>query len=763
MAEVGYIFPNDAAKQVIDVGNAIKQTDDNLVKYSENAQKLIDILKQQNISFSQLDEAQKKVTETSKNIDAVGRQLIQSEQKLKQVEDARLKTIIENRMKTQEATKAIRDKVKAEQAEEGSLVRMRQRLAELTKEYDKSGTRTKEATKEINDLSREIGKAEAATNRHQRGVGGYADQLGNLPGPLGKVSSGIASVGKQMWALVANPIGAVIAALVLSVTALFKAFTSTDEGATMFASAMKALGNVVDVIMDRIASFGKLLVDIVTMDFEGMKKNGKEAFGGLADSIRDAAVAGWEYEQQMDRIKDRESASLTRAAKLRKEIEELTVASKDRNLGAKEQIRLAELAMKKSEELNKLEKGFAKERTEETLKDLASKISNDKLTNESKQNQLREWLEIDDQQLESALKKDKAFAEFYNKNEEDFQNLQKLRAEDIDNETQLVTETRRLQTSLFTFKKELYDADKKLRDERIAEEKKAADEIEKEQKKIADEYRKSNEQILEIESKRRAKQKAEEEENNEELFALEEDKLKRISELRDEQIKIDKEQEETEFQRRVEIYTALTDTIANGFYDFAQGNKDALKEAAKNVITIALEILKTQTQMAVAGATIQSLAQPDSIATFGVAGLARAAVLVGLIESAFAVVEGLVQGFAEGTDNAPSKFVAGEEGPELMMLRTGELMMVDKPTYFEGNKFKGATIKTNWETEQIISQSKRGNNFTFDTLDLKNELIAVRKAIQRKPVQVVDNSGMTIGKQTNGYREIYLNKLRNGR
>lgn len=130
-----------------------------------------------------LNKAQKETADTTQKLDALGKQLQASEQKLKQTEDERLKTIIQNKIATTEATKAVTDKVKAEGLAETSLVRMRQKLAEMTAEYDKSAVRSKEAADAINKLSKEIGKAEEATNRGQRSVGQY-----------GKVWDGIKSL-----------------------------------------------------------------------------------------------------------------------------------------------------------------------------------------------------------------------------------------------------------------------------------------------------------------------------------------------------------------------------------------------------------------------------------------------------------------------------------------------------------------------------------------------------------------------------------------
>ena len=62
-----------------------------------------------------------------------------------------------------------------------------------------------------------------------------------------------------------------------------------------------------------------------------------------------------------------------------------------------------------------------------------------------KEAQLKQWLDIDDKQLASAMEKDAAFAEFENKNEEAFQALQKMKAEEFDKDAEFEKETRRLQ------------------------------------------------------------------------------------------------------------------------------------------------------------------------------------------------------------------------------------------------------------------------------------------------------------------------------
>jgi len=95
-------------------------------------------------------------------------------------------------------------------------------------------------------------------------------------------------------------------------------------------------------------------------------------------------------------------------------------------------------------------------------------------------------------------------------------------------------------------------------------------------------------------------------------------------------------------QERMAANISIMNTASGAIENFAAGNENALQEGAKAMLGLMLDYLKAQTEMAIAGATIQSLASPESILTFGVAGLAKAALIVGLIEAAFAGVKGLL-------------------------------------------------------------------------------------------------------------------------
>ncbi|MFH0760718.1 MAG: hypothetical protein V2A67_04380 [Bacteroidota bacterium] len=94
-------------------------------------------------------------------------------------------------------------------------------------------------------------------------------------------------------------------------------------------------------------------------------------------------------------------------------------------------------------------------------------------------------------------------------------------------------------------------------------------------------------------------------------------------------------------QQRAQVYQRTIETLSSAIYDFASGSEDGMRQFAKTILGMALDLLSRQVQLAVAGVTVQSLASAESVATYGAAGLAKAALLVGLIEAAFAGVKGL--------------------------------------------------------------------------------------------------------------------------
>jgi len=134
---------------------------------------------------------------------------------------------------------------------------------------------TSDATKNLNSLQ--------SSMQGVVGEGGKIDTLSQkfsaLPGPIGSAANALGGLGKQMWALVANPIGAVIAAIVGTLTLLYKAFTSTNEGADKLDQGLAGLGAAFEVIMNAISKVAEGLI--------GMFENPKQALSDFAKMLKE--------------------------------------------------------------------------------------------------------------------------------------------------------------------------------------------------------------------------------------------------------------------------------------------------------------------------------------------------------------------------------------------------------------------------------------------------------------------------------------------
>ena len=99
----------------------------------------------------------------------------------------------------------------------------------------------------------------------------------------------------------------------------------------------------------------------------------------------------------------------------------------------------------------------------------------------------------------------------------------------------------------------------------------------------------------------------------------------------------------------------------------------------------------------------------------------------------------------KGKHNTPSTgFVAGEAGREAMQLSTGQMLMVDKPTYFEGKQFGNARIWNNPETERMM----KANNGGAPMIDYSSKFDSLERAIKNKPVSNVTLTPIGIRHQT---------------
>ena len=280
---------------------------------------------------------------------------------------------------------------------------MRQRLKELTLEYDKAGKRTKEATKEINDLSKEIMKAEQATNRHGRNVGNYTsawdkfkDTTSLLPGQLGNIASAGENVVTKIASL--GPVGGMVAGTIIAVGAQLTAFfTKTEKGAEMLERKWAGMKAAWSVLVGEIASGGEKIADT-------FEENNKEStlWTGILSAINPrlaalgvrmdlASKAAETYTLKMQELEDAERGMIVPRAEANNQIKAAMLLYADQTKGIDVRMNALKTAI-----------NLENETADAEIKHQQQTVENIKIINEEKKKagQLRDE---DDKKLQEAI------------------------------------------------------------------------------------------------------------------------------------------------------------------------------------------------------------------------------------------------------------------------------------------------------------------------------------------------------------------------
>jgi hypothetical protein len=179
--------------------------------------------------------------------------------------------------------------------------------------------------------------------------------LGQVVPGLDAASQGAAGFGKQLWLLVANPIVAIIAGIVVALTLLYKAFTSTNEGADRLEQVMAGIGAAVDVLRDRVLGVAKAIGEFFSGDFKKALETGRAAVSGIGQEIADEFAAAAQATRTIQDLADsmREisvgRAKLNRDLAQAKEIMNNADASFAERRAALNKVRAAESEQSKKE------------------------------------------------------------------------------------------------------------------------------------------------------------------------------------------------------------------------------------------------------------------------------------------------------------------------------------------------------------------------------------------------------------------------------
>ena len=309
--------------------------------------------------------------------------------------EANKEKLRESQRTYRESTKSVDDLTRANNASAGSYEELQAQIRLAEKDLKKQGDRiiyNKDGTIELSqsylEASKKVEVARGAVNKFNLGinqgntnVGLYGksikDAIGGLdgmPGALGGATKGMFGMVKAMWAIVMNPVGLIIAAIVGAVVLLVNIFKTFEPVVDAVEQGLAALAATMTVLKEAFIGL-----------FTGTKSL-SESFGTLASDIKEAAKAAIALKKAEQELDDQRMVSAVNQAKYKRQIDELILQSKDRTKGEVEAAELIEAALEIEKKAYEEKKAMADE--ERRIAEEKIMIGR-KLTDEEKKN-LRE-------------------------------------------------------------------------------------------------------------------------------------------------------------------------------------------------------------------------------------------------------------------------------------------------------------------------------------------------------------------------------------
>ena len=166
----------------------------------------------------------------------------------------------------------------------------------LNKKIQQTKDALKDEKKGLKDVTKERKKANESLKEAEENAADYSGVLGIIDSKTGGLISGFTGMTKTIGGATKGfnlmkvaIIGTGIGALLIALTSLSAAFTSSEKGQNKWNKIMGIIGATVAVFTDRLASLGDGLINLFTSPVETLKNFGKSIKEFVMDKI-DAAI-----------------------------------------------------------------------------------------------------------------------------------------------------------------------------------------------------------------------------------------------------------------------------------------------------------------------------------------------------------------------------------------------------------------------------------------------------------------------------------------
>lgn len=190
-----------------------------------------------------------------------------------------------------ELAKEVQNGLKQDKEKEGSLRGLRAELSNTTKEFDalsrteREGAKGRELADKINNITTELKEAEAATQRYYRNVGNYQNAIQDALGANSKwftslqaISGGmqggfknavtgatqaVGAFGKQLLALLANPVVLIIAGIAAAFKLLSDAIQNNEENTDRMTKILAPFHRILELISNQLQMLAGMILNVV--------------------------------------------------------------------------------------------------------------------------------------------------------------------------------------------------------------------------------------------------------------------------------------------------------------------------------------------------------------------------------------------------------------------------------------------------------------------------------------------------------------------
>ena len=452
----------DEIKKIIsiDVTQAVSSLEDIKSSSNESSQ-----------SFQTLGEAKK-------YIDKLKASLIDLDENSKEYKD-RCEEIAAVQQKVSTAIKAGSN---AGKAAEGSYNALAKQMAELKKQFKATNDEAEREAlaKQIVGINDQLKEMDSSIGIYQRNVGNYeaafttgltkiTDQIKAMKGPLDTAKEGVGNLNKMFKAIVTNPIGAFMTALVAVIGALKKGFDQSEEASNKLKKGLAALEPITNAISNIFTKLANIVGSIA-----------EKAIPALVKGVSTAGLKIAELLNKIGIVSDEKLNSFRKTIDAQKEMVDQTTGLTEREIKLQEKKRKAEINQAKIE----LE-----------ISQLRAKAA-DKENNTAEERQ---------KLIEAVIAKERYLNNLRLSIAEEEFNIMKERASLTDNDSKANDELAASEANLYKVRKEYYDKERELtsqlneaKNAEATETKKANDEIIKSNKAVDEQREKDLKTIEEI-------------------------------------------------------------------------------------------------------------------------------------------------------------------------------------------------------------------------------------------------------------------------